>query len=125
MAVNWTAQARKVALALKKDGQPVVINTIGESGEYNIVTGKRAASTTVPYDSHGIVKNLEATLDNEPQAFEIIFHSGMTPDTLPDMSQQKNVIIELESGETFDINKIVPVRPEKVTMMYKAYGTRI
>jgi hypothetical protein len=125
MAVNWTAQARKVALALKKDGQPIIVKTTEFSGGYDITTGSRVANNTVPYESHGIVKNLEATLDNDPQTFEIIFHSGMTPDTLPDMSQEKDVKIELESGESFDINKIVPVRPEKVTMMYKAYGVRI
>lgn len=125
MAVNWVTQAKKVARAFEEDGQAISVFVSNQSGIYDVTSGKRPTTAAVEYESHGFVKSIESELDNEPAQFEIIFHSGITPDTLPDLTKEKNIVVELESGEQYSLNKVKAIRPGNATMTYKGFGVLI
>jgi hypothetical protein len=120
MPVNWITQANKVRRALKKDfPDPLTVNII-TTGTYNISTGKNT-TTKVPYTTHGAVKSFEIEKFSvvNPEEVEIVFHSGDPVDSIPDLTDQKNIEI-VAFGKIYKVNSIRAVRPAGVTLMYKA-----
>ena len=102
----------------------MVVTINDQSGDYGITTGKRATSIPADYETHGIIKNLESDVEQNPGAVELIFHSGMTPDTMPDLTVKKNITITDNSGQDYAVKNVQAVRPSGVTMLYKAVGLR-
>jgi len=120
MAVNWISKANKVRKALKKDFPETLSITVTETGEYDITTGK-ASSTENTYKTNGVVKtfNIEDFSTISPEEVEIIFHSGNTPDAIPDLMDKKDITITAY-GKIYKVKNMRAVRPAGVTLMYKA-----
>ncbi len=120
MATNWIAQANKVRKTFKKEFKDPMIVRITTSGTYNITTGK-TPSSTVEYTTHGPIKSFEIEEFGvvNPEEVEILFHSGDPVDSIPDLTDQKNIEIDAYD-KTYKVKNIRAVRPAGVTMMYKA-----
>jgi hypothetical protein len=120
MAVNWTATARKARKAFKKDFPQGMTVTVNEQGSYDIATGKTPVVST-DYPTHGVVKAFEVAdmAVVSPGEVEILFHSGEPPDSIPDLTKKNNIEITAY-GTVYKVRTVRAVRPEAVTIMYKA-----
>ena len=119
MGTNWTAVAKKVYQALKKDGMPIVITVTEQTREYDIDSGKRE-SYPENFDSHGMTKDIETTQGiTDPEVCEMIFHTGKDPDEMPDLASKDRLTITA-AGIIYKVLKLKPVRPAGITLMYKA-----
>jgi hypothetical protein len=120
MATNWIAVAGKARKAFKKEFPEGLTVRIIISGTYNISTGK-TSTTESEYPTHGPIKTFEisefATVS--PEEVEILFHSGDPVDSIPDLTDQKNIEIDAY-GKTYKVKSIRAVRPAGITIMYKA-----
>lgn len=120
MATNWIAQAAKVRRAFKKEFPEGLIIRIIISGTYNLSNGK--IPTTKPeYSTHGPITTFEVPEFGvvNPEEVEILFHSGDPVDSIPDLTDKKNIEIDAY-GKTYKVKSIRAVRPAGVTLMYKA-----
>lgn len=122
MAIDYQYFGKKAYQALKEDGSPATLIIGGTDGEYDIETGITSDSTaSTEYTTHTIFKNYTAEMKNivNPEDVEITFHSGSTPDTIPDLLDEDDLQIVVD-GKKYEVLSIEAVRPASVTMIYKA-----
>lgn len=120
MEIDWDYYGKKVYQALNETGAAAMVSFEIPNEDYDIEDGK---GTTTPdeYETHAILKNYSVDMKQivNPEDVEIIFHSGNTADTIPDLMNEKDLKIEI-GNRIFEIISIEAVRPAGVTMLYKA-----
>lgn len=120
MAFKWETFGKKTYKALKKYGTPAVIIITETDGDYDMETGQTKSSIT-NYNTHAIIKNFtteDQIIVNEEDV-EISFHSGVNPDTIPDLMDKGDIKIQV-NGKIYKVINLKVIRPATVTMMYKA-----
>ena len=120
MGADWEIYGKKAYQGLKDNGIVATISFEREDDDYNILTGKNT-TTSHEYTTHAILKNYEADSAGivNPEDVEITFHSGSTPDTIPDLLDEKDIKITV-SDKIYTVINVKAVRPAGVTMIYKA-----
>jgi hypothetical protein len=120
MPVNWITQADKVRKAFKKEFPEGLTVRIIVTGTYSISAGK--TPTQKPeYKTHGPIMSfsVEDFGPVGPEEVEISFHSGDPVDSIPDLTDKKNIEIDAY-GKTYKVKSIRAIRPAGITVMYKA-----
>lgn len=121
MSYDWSGAGARAAAAIVKKGVPAVVSYDEESAEfYDRKEGKPKISS-VSYDTNALV--LQYTINThgevDPEHVEVIFHSGETPDTIPNLTNKSNLRITIEDI-VYIIEALTPIRPAGVTILYKA-----
>lgn len=118
--MDWQAYGRTAAKAIKESGLPAeVVISVEDPDQYDIAAGK-PFMIIQKHPTDAITKNF--TIEDhgfaDPESVEITFHSGIEPDTMPDLLQQSRVQLYM-SGKVYKVTKLQAVRPAGVTMLYK------
>ncbi len=117
---DWYAYGRAAAKAMEESGVAADVMLSQEDPElFDVAAGKPTIVTDM-YPTAVIIKNFTVADQGfaDPEHLEVTFHSGLEPDTVPDLLNEDNVQLMM-LGKIYKVTEVTAIRPAGITMLYK------